>query len=133
MDGVCPRLPFAWRPGFSDFGPRVFPSDLMPLVFETPRLALREMSLADVGFVAEMLADPEVMRFYSPCDSRDEAEAWVLRQLDRYASFGFGLWLVLDKASSRPVGQVGGGVGADFGSPSKSLATARARSVSKSW
>lgn len=79
----------------------------MSIIFETPRLALREMSLADVSFVAEMLGDPEVMRFYAPCDSRDQSEAWVLRQLDRYASFGYGLWLVVEKARWQPVGQVG--------------------------
>ena len=30
-------------------------------ILETPRLVLREMSLADLDFVAVMLADPEVM------------------------------------------------------------------------
>jgi RimJ/RimL family protein N-acetyltransferase len=79
----------------------------MKTVLETPRLTLREMSLADLDFVAAMLADPEVMRFYPKCYSRDEAEAWVRRQLDRYARHGHGLWLVVDRAAGQPVGQVG--------------------------
>src|SRR4051794_8533619 len=79
----------------------------MGVTIETPRLALREMSLDDLDFVAGMLADPEVMRFYPRRYSRDEAEAWVRRQIDRYARYGHGLWLVLDKVTLQPVGQVG--------------------------
>ena len=80
---------------------------LMKFILETDRLILREMSLADADFVAAMLADPEVMRFYPRCHSRQEAEAWIQRQLDRYARHGYGLWLVLDRVMSQPVGQVG--------------------------
>ena len=57
---------------------------LMKFILETDRLILREMSLADADFVAAMLADPEVMRFYPRCYSRQETEAWIQRQLDRY-------------------------------------------------
>ncbi len=76
-------------------------------ILVTPRLALREMSPDDLDFVAAMLADPEVMRFYPKCYSREEAEGWVRRQLDRYARYGHGLWLVLDRRLGQPVGQVG--------------------------
>jgi RimJ/RimL family protein N-acetyltransferase len=79
----------------------------MAIILETPRLILREMSLADLDFVAVMLADPEVMRYYPKCYSHNEAETWVERQVNRYARHGHGLWLVLDKASGQPVGQVG--------------------------
>lgn len=79
----------------------------MKPILETARLVLREMSMADLDFVAAMLADPEVMRFYPRCYSRQEAEAWVKRQLDRYSRDGHGLWLVLDRALDLPVGQVG--------------------------
>jgi len=79
----------------------------MAIILETLRLILREMSLADLDFVAVMLADPEVMRYYPKCYSRNEAETWVERQVNRYARHGHGLWLVLDKAGGQPVGQVG--------------------------
>jgi RimJ/RimL family protein N-acetyltransferase len=79
----------------------------MCIVLETGRLVLREMCLNDLDFVATMLADPEVMRYYPRCLARDEAEAWVRRQLDRYARHGHGLWLVLDRTTAEPVGQVG--------------------------
>ncbi len=49
----------------------------MRFVLETDRLALREMSLDDLDFVATMLADPQVMRFYPKCYSREESAGWI--------------------------------------------------------
>jgi RimJ/RimL family protein N-acetyltransferase len=54
-----------------------------------------------------MLADPEVTRYYPHTFTRAESEAWVNRQLDRYRQDGHGLWLVLERQTGRPVGQVG--------------------------
>ncbi|HWX24782.1 MAG TPA: GNAT family N-acetyltransferase [Vicinamibacteria bacterium] len=76
-------------------------------VIETPRLRLREMTLADVDFVAGMLADPAVMRFYPKIYSRREAEEWVLKQRMRYRDHGHGLWLAVEATTREPVGQVG--------------------------
>lgn len=73
----------------------------------TPRLVLREMSLADLDFVATMLADPEVMRYYPKCYSREEAKTWIERQVRRYERHRHGLWLVSDKRTGQPIGQVG--------------------------
>jgi len=79
----------------------------MTFHLETRRLWLREMGLEDIEFVASMLGDPEVMRFYTRCYSHQEAEGWIRRQMDRYEKDGHGLWLVMDKETARPVGQVG--------------------------
>jgi ribosomal-protein-alanine N-acetyltransferase len=79
----------------------------MSTVLETARLRLREMTPDDLDFVAEMLAHPEVMRFYPKCYGRDEAREWLERQRRRYAEHGHGLWLVEGRESGRPVGQVG--------------------------
>jgi RimJ/RimL family protein N-acetyltransferase len=76
-------------------------------ILETPRLRLREMSLDDLDFVAAMLSHPEVMRFYPKLYSREEAVSWIERQLDRYARHGHGLWLVEDRITGEPRGQVG--------------------------
>ncbi len=79
----------------------------MPTVIETPRLRLREMTREDLGFLAEMLGDAEVMRYYpQPLDCAG-AEAWLVRQLERYERDGFGFWLVEVATSGEPVGQVG--------------------------
>jgi RimJ/RimL family protein N-acetyltransferase len=80
---------------------------MMRFVLETDRLALRELSLADLDFVAEMLADPEVMRFYPKRYSREESAGWIERQLERYLRDGHGLWLVVERETDEPVGQVG--------------------------
>ena len=79
----------------------------MRQILQTPRLIFREMSPDDLDFVAAMLADPEVMRDYPKCYSREEAATWVERQTHRYARHGHGLWLALEKATGQPVGQVG--------------------------
>ncbi len=76
-------------------------------VLETERLVLRELVAGDLDFVATMLADPQVMRFFPKRLSRDESASWIRRQQDRYASHGHGFWLTLDRASGEPVGQAG--------------------------
>jgi len=82
-------------------------ADALRAVLETPRLFLREMVRGDLDFVATMLADPEVARYYDRTFTRADAGAWLERQLKRYADDGHGLWLVLERASRLPVGQVG--------------------------
>jgi len=76
-------------------------------ILETARLRLREMSLDDLDFLAELVADPEVMKYWPKCYSRDEAANWIQRQLTRYTKDGAGYWLALEKNSGRPVGQAG--------------------------
>lgn len=76
-------------------------------VFVTRRLRAREMSPGDIDFTAELLGDPSVMRFYPKVYSRAESREWIERQIQRYAQHGHGLWLVSDRTSNRPVGQVG--------------------------
>jgi len=81
----------------------------MPAHFllETPRLVLRELADDDLDFVAAMLGDPEVMRYYPKPLSRMEAKGWLDRQRTRYATEGHGLWLTLERETLKPVGQVG--------------------------
>jgi RimJ/RimL family protein N-acetyltransferase len=76
-------------------------------ILETPRLVLMELSLDDLDFIATMMSDPHVMRFYPKRLNRDEAAASIRRMLDRYARDGFGPWLVRETSSGRPVGRVG--------------------------
>ena len=76
-------------------------------ILATERLALRELVPADLDFVAGMLGHPEVMRYYPKVHTRAEAEGWLNRQRERYARDGHGLWLVSERQSGEPVGQVG--------------------------
>ena len=65
------------------------------------------MTSGDLDFVAEMLADPEVMRHYPKPLSRAESAEWIDRQRARYARDGLGLWLVERRDDRTAVGQVG--------------------------
>jgi RimJ/RimL family protein N-acetyltransferase len=76
-------------------------------ILKTSRLSLREMTPDDLDFIAEMLADPDVMRHYPKCYTRQESTVWLERHRQRYHYHGFGLWLVSERDSGRPVGQVG--------------------------
>lgn len=77
------------------------------VVLETRRLVLREMSLADLDFVTELRAHPEVMRFYPKCYSREESAEWIERHVRRYAEDGHALWLAQEHESGEPVGTIG--------------------------
>lgn len=79
----------------------------MPYVLETARLRLRHLVPDDLDFLAAMLGDAEVMRYYPAVLDRDGARAWLDRQLQRYATDGFAPWLVEERDSGLPVGQVG--------------------------
>ena len=79
----------------------------MEYVLETERLALRELEPDDLEFLVAMMGHPDVNRYYErPFDRRD-CTAWLEKQLQRYHRDGHGLWLVLDRADEKPMGQVG--------------------------
>ena len=76
-------------------------------VLDTERLSLRELVPGDLDFLAAMLADPDVSHHYDRRFSREAADDWLHRQLERYHTDGHGLWLAVEKATGLPVGQVG--------------------------
>jgi RimJ/RimL family protein N-acetyltransferase len=88
-------------------GQRSEPAVPPPAVLQSPRLTLHELTREDLDFVAEMLGHPEVSRYYERRFSREDAAAWIERQLERYRRDGHGLWLVRERATGVPVGQVG--------------------------
>jgi RimJ/RimL family protein N-acetyltransferase len=79
----------------------------MTTILETSRLLLRELVPSDLDFVAEMLAHPDVSFHYERRFARADAQVWLDRQLERYRRDGHGLWLVVERATAAPVGQVG--------------------------
>lgn len=76
-------------------------------ILQTHRLLLREMHLGDLDFMAEMLGDPEVMRYFPKTEDRAGASAQIQRQMDRYATWGYGPWIVLNRENNQPIGRVG--------------------------
>ena len=79
----------------------------MTAILETERLVLRELASTDLDFVAAMMGNGEVTRYYGRRFSRADAETWLNQQLERYRTDGHGLWLVLDRQLGTPIGQVG--------------------------
>ena len=76
-------------------------------ILETDRLALREMTLGDLDFMAALIGDAETMRFYQRTFTREEAAQWIERQRQRYATVGHGLWLAIDRETGEPRGECG--------------------------
>jgi len=79
----------------------------MATILQTQRLTLRELQISDLDYIAELLADREVMRFWDRIYSRAESLEWIERQQARYARDGFAYWLALETATAKPVGQAG--------------------------
>ena len=77
------------------------------IVLTTQRLTLRELTAEDLPFLAELLGDSKVMRFWPAPLTREQAGEWIANHRQRYARDGYGYWLALDRASGIPVGQAG--------------------------
>ena len=75
---------------------------------ETERLALRLFRESDTDAYAEMVGDPEVMRFLGGRPV-PRAEAWrnMAMMLGHWRLRGYGMWAVEEKASGEMVGRVG--------------------------
>lgn len=77
------------------------------IVLETERLYLREFTQNDFHDLAEILQNPHVMYAYEHNFSDDDVQSWLDRQLERYRSYGFGLWAMILKSTNQMIGQAG--------------------------
>ena len=79
------------------------------MILETPRLTLRALAPGDLGALATMYADPEVMRYIGTGGprGRDDAARAIDRQLVVYAERGFGEWAAVLRESGDMVGLCG--------------------------
>jgi RimJ/RimL family protein N-acetyltransferase len=78
-----------------------------PFTLETGRLVLRELTLADVDDLLEVLGDPDSMRFYPHPFSRDEVVRWIEWSQRSYLEHGHGLWGMVLKETGELVGDCG--------------------------
>ena len=76
-------------------------------MLETERLVLRMFRESDTDAYAEMVADPEVMRFLGKPMSRAEAWRNMAMVLGHWHLRGYGFWAVEEKGSGEMVGRVG--------------------------
>lgn len=77
------------------------------MILETERLALREMQPSDFDALCRIMQDEQTMTAYEGAFSDAEVQAWLDRQLERYRTWGFGLWAVILKEAGAMIGQCG--------------------------
>ena len=73
----------------------------------TERLRLRSYRQEDLDALAAMFADADHMRYYPSALTREQAQAWIDRQFERYATAGFGLWIAEARSDGAFVGTIG--------------------------
>ena len=79
-------------------------------ILATERLTLREFSTTDAGFILILLNTPSWLKFIGDKNvhSIEDAKYYLIDgPLKSYRDNGFGLWLVLLKDSSKPIGMCG--------------------------
>jgi RimJ/RimL family protein N-acetyltransferase len=79
----------------------------MTPIVETHRLKLREFRQDDLEELAAMVADADQMTFYPRPKTRDEASAWINRNLVLYEQYGFGFWFIESVRTSGFLGYCG--------------------------
>ena len=79
-------------------------------VVETERLILREFRSEDFAFLRDMKNDAEMMRFITG-EAMSAEDSWTkfLRAIGHWSVMGYGYWLVEERASGCPIGEVGFG------------------------
>ena len=79
----------------------------MTVILETARLTLREFVPEDADALAQVISDPETMRYYpAPC-SRIQVDEWIERNRQRYRNDGVGLWAMVLKSTGENIGDCG--------------------------
>ena len=77
------------------------------MIIETERLFLREMTEDDFDSLYKVLSDPYVMQYYPHTFTKEETLSWINRNIERYRTFGFGLWAVCLKNTGEMIGDCG--------------------------
>src|SRR4051812_49030265 len=86
-------------------GTGVQPASLPVLI--TERLTLRKVTFMDVEPLLRIWGDPVAMQHYPNTLDREGMEAWIARNLKRYAETGVGIWAMLLKSSHELLGDCG--------------------------
>lgn len=79
-------------------------------ILQTDRLRLRKLSVDDAGFIFRLLNEPSFIQNIGDKGVRtlEDARGYILDgPMASYERFGFGLFLVEEKASGAPIGMCG--------------------------
>lgn len=79
----------------------------MAFAIETDRLILREMTEDDFDALYEVLSDSDVSEYYPYSFDEARVSNWILRNIERYKTLGFGLWAVCLKETGEMIGDCG--------------------------
>ena len=77
------------------------------MIIETERLFLREMTEDDFDALYRILSDPDIMQHYPYSFDEARVRGWIDRNIERYRTFGFGLWAVCLKETGEMIGDCG--------------------------
>ncbi len=83
---------------------------MAPIILETERLILRQLTLEDADFMLELMNEPGFIKFVADRGLRTTADAAnYLREkiLPSYAQFGFGFYRLELRESGTPIGICG--------------------------
>ncbi len=77
------------------------------IIMETERLLIRQQSLADLEPLHQILSDPITMSFWPTPFTAATTQAWIERNLQRYAQHGWGRWAVVLQQTGVLIGDCG--------------------------
>lgn len=77
------------------------------MIVETQRLLLREMTENDFDDLYQVLADSDIMMHYPYTFDDARVRGWINKNIERYQTFGFGLWAVCLKETGEMIGDCG--------------------------
>ena len=76
-------------------------------MIETKRLCLRELTPDDYDALYAVLADSDIMQHYPYTFDETRVRGWITKNIERYKTFGFGLWAVCLKETGEMIGDCG--------------------------
>lgn len=74
---------------------------------KTDRLIIREMNENDFDSLYFVLADSDIMKHYPYTFDEKRVKGWIDKNVERYKTFGFGLWAVCLKETGEMIGDCG--------------------------
>lgn len=77
------------------------------MIIESNRLMLRELTLADFDDLFLVLSDSDITEHYPYNFDETRVRNWILKNIERYKEYGFGLWAVTLKSSKKLIGDCG--------------------------
>ncbi len=76
-------------------------------IFESARLGFRELCDSDLGDLAALYADQEVMHYFESTRTRLQAAQQIRASQEYYERLGYHLWAVTRRADGRFIGRCG--------------------------